>query len=155
MGDRIRPGMTGEDGGAIGWRNVLGPAAGGAATSLATPAIVAQTLETLTVNAYGGEFQDVFLPTVVRPFERKFGACVIYDDAGTASEDYACIRASRSAPGFDVAAELTSPEIILGARENLLERITEREVPNLHHVWAKSREIIPDRGIVHSYQTPR
>ncbi|WP_426958661.1 extracellular solute-binding protein [Muricoccus radiodurans] len=124
----------------------------GAAAGLAAPPIVAQTPDTLTVNAYGGEFQDVFLPTVVRPFEQKFGVRVIYDDAGTAAEDYARIRASRGAPGFDVAAELTPPEIILGARERLLEPLTEREVPNLRHVWAKSKEIIPANGIVHTYQ---
>lgn len=123
-----------------------------AATVLAAPPLVAQTPETVVVNAYGGEFQDVFLSTVVRPFEQKFGVRVTYDDAGTASEDYARIRASRGAPGFDVAAELTPPEIILGARERLLEPITEREVPNLRHVWSKSRDVIPNTGIVHTYQ---
>jgi len=124
----------------------------GAAALLPAPAIVAQTPDTLIVNAYGGEFQDIFLSTVVQPFERKFGVRVTYDDAGTASEDYARIRASRGAPGFDVAAELTPPEILLGAREKLLEPVTEKEVPNLRHVWKRSHEIIPAVGIVHSYQ---
>lgn len=108
--------------------------------------------ETLVVNAYGGEFQEVFLKTVVRPFEKKFSVKVVYDDAGTSSEDYARIRASRGAPGFDVAAELTPPEIALGAKEKLLDPITEKEVPNLRYAWKKSREIIPPHGIVHTYQ---
>lgn len=95
---------------------------GGAAFALAAPPLVAQTPDTLVINAYGGEFQDVFMPTVVRPFEQKFGVRVTYDDAGTASEDYARIRASRGAPGFDVAAELTPPEIILGARNTCWSR---------------------------------
>ena len=111
----------------------------------------AQT-DTLVVNAYGGEFQDAFMKTVIRPFEKKFGVKVVYDDAGTSAEDYSRIRASRGAPGFDVAAELTPPEIILGAKEKLLDPITEKEVPNLRHVWKKSREIIPAFGIVHTYQ---
>jgi putative spermidine/putrescine transport system substrate-binding protein len=125
----------------------------GAAAALATPGIVlAQSGEQLVVNAYGGEFQEVFIKTTVEPFEKKFGVKVIYDDAGSAAEDYAKIRASRGAPGFDVAAELTPPEIFLGARERLLEPLTEREVPNLRHVWAKSRSIIPNAGLVHTYQ---
>lgn len=124
-----------------------------AGVALATPHIVlAQTPEQLVVNAYGGEFQEVFIRTTVEPFEKKFGVKVIYDDAGSAAEDYAKIRASRGAPGFDVAAELTPPEIFLGARERLLEPVTEREVPNLRFVWDKSRTIIPNTGIVHTYQ---
>ena len=114
--------------------------------------ISARAAETLVVNAYGGEFQDIFLKTTVAPFEKKFGVKVTYDDAGSASEDYAKIRATRGAPGFDVAAELTPPEIILGAKEKLLEPITEKEVPNLKHVWKKSLEVIPAVGIVHTYQ---
>lgn len=124
-----------------------------AAASWGAPAIIpARASDTLVVNAYGGEFQDIFMATTIRPFEKKFGVKVVYDDAGSASEDYAKIRASRGAPGFDVAAELTPPEIILGAKEKLLEPLTEREVPNLKFVWKKSKEIIPATGIVHTYQ---
>jgi putative spermidine/putrescine transport system substrate-binding protein len=129
---------------------LLGTAAAG--LGLAAPPLVAQTPETLTVNAYGGEFQPIFEETVLRPFEQKFGVQITYDNAGTASEDYARIRASRGAPGFDVAAELTPPEILLGARERLLEPVTESSVPNLRHVWSRSRDMIPPVGIVHSYQ---
>src|SRR6185503_3977064 len=121
--------------------------------SFASPFVIsARAAETLIVNAYGGEFQDIFLKTTVQPFEKKFGVKITYDDAGSASEDYAKIRATRGAPGFDVAAELTPPEIILGAKEKLLEPITEKEVPNLKHVWKKSLEVIPAVGIVHTYQ---
>lgn len=125
----------------------------GTAALLATPSIIlAQASDQLVVNAYGGEFQDVFLATTVQPFEKKFGVKVVYDDAGSAAEDYAKIRATRGTPGFDVAAELTPPEIFLGAREKLLEPVTEREIPNLAKVWDKSRTIIPANGIVHTYQ---
>jgi len=135
-------------------RHVLkGTTAFAAAGTIGAPFIqTARAADSVVVNAYGGEFQDAFMKTVVEPFQKKFGVQVVYDDAGTASEDYARIRAARGAPGFDVAAELTPPEIILGAKENLLERITEKEVPNLKSVWKKSLEVIPPNGIVHTYQ---
>ena len=127
--------------------------AAAASASLGAPFVIsARAAETLVVNAYGGEFQEIFMKTTVAPFEKKFGVKITYDDAGSASEDYAKIRATRGAPGFDVAAELTPPEIILGAKEKLLEPITEKEVPNLKHVWKKSLEVIPNAGIVHTYQ---
>jgi putative spermidine/putrescine transport system substrate-binding protein len=133
-------------------RFLKGAAATVAAGITGAPWIGARAADTLVVNAYGGEFQDVFIKTTVQPFEKKFGVTITYDDSGTAAEDYAKIRASRGAPGFDVAAELTPPEIILGAKEKLLEKITEKEVPNLKHVFRKSLEIIPPHGIVHTYQ---
>ena len=127
--------------------------AAAASASLGAPFVIsARAAETLVVNAYGGEFQEIFMKTTVAPFEKKFGVKITYDDAGSASEDYAKIRATRGAPGFDVAAELTPPEIILGAKEKLLEPITEKEVPNLKNVWKKSLEVIPNAGIVHTYQ---
>jgi putative spermidine/putrescine transport system substrate-binding protein len=132
---------------------IKGASAGAIAGAFGGPFVIsARAAETLVVNAYGGEFQDVFMKTTVEPFEKKFGVKVIYDDAGSASEDYAKIRASRGAPGFDVAAELTPPEIILGQKEKLLEPLTEREIPNLKHVWKKSLDVIPNTGIVHTYQ---
>lgn len=134
-------------------RRFLRRAGLGASTALAAPAVIpALAADQLVVNAYGGEFQDIFLKTTVAPFEKKFGVKVVYDDAGSAVEDYAKIRASRGAPGFDVAAELTPPEIILGGKEKLLEPLTEKEIPNLKHVWEKSKQIIPAFGIVHTYQ---
>ncbi|NJO54942.1 MAG: hypothetical protein HC829_09025 [Bacteroidales bacterium] len=73
----------------------------GTAGALAAPNLaLAQSGEQLVVNAYGGEFQDIFLKTTVAPFEKKFGVKVVYDDAGSASEDYAKIRASRGVAGI-------------------------------------------------------
>ena len=120
---------------------------------LAAPAVVtSKSSDALVVNAYGGEFREVLLATVVRPFERKFGVQVNYDGTGGAYEDYARIRAAHGYPGFDVANELTPAEIVAGAGEGLLEPITEKDVPNLRHVWPRSVEIVPDYGVVHSYQ---
>lgn len=131
-------------------RTVLG---GAALAPLAAPSIIpALAADTLVVTAYGGEYQDVFMPTVVAPFEKRFGVKVTYDLSGGAAQTYAKIRASRGAPGFDVAAELTPPEAILGAKDKLLEPVTEREVPNLKHQWTKSNTVIPPVGIVPYYQ---
>jgi len=121
--------------------------------TLAAPFVItARAADTLVVTAYGGEYQDVFVPAVVEPFEKKFGVKVTYDLSGGASQTYAKIRAARGAPGFDVAAELTAPEAILGAKDKLLEPVTEREVPNLKYVWDKSKTAIPPVGIVPYYQ---
>ena len=134
-------------------RKVLEIGVAAAVGSLAKPFIIpALAADTLTVNGYGGEYQDVFLKTTVQPFEQKFGCKIIYDNTGSAAENYAKIRAGRGAPGFDVAGELTPPEIIIGAREKLLEPVTEQLVPNLKYVWQKSRDIIPPFGVAHTYQ---
>ncbi|HYZ64143.1 MAG TPA: extracellular solute-binding protein, partial [Acetobacteraceae bacterium] len=126
---------------------------GAASVPLAMPFVIpALAADTLVVTAYGGEYQDVFVPTVVTPFEKKFGVKVTYDLSGGAAQTYAKIRASHGAPGFDVAAELTPPEAILGAKDKLLEPVTEREVPNLKYQWEKGRSAIPPVGIVPCYQ---
>lgn len=121
-------------------------------TAVASPAIIpALAAETLIVNTQGGEYQEIVERTVLRPFEKKFGVQVVNDPVGTAAQDYAKIRASRGAPGFDVAHNLTPPEVILGAKEKLLEPVSEREVPNLKHVWDKAGAVIPPHGVAHTY----
>src|SRR6266508_2433190 len=109
------------------------------ALALSAPYIItARSQETLIVNTQGGEYQELVERVVIRPFEKKFGVKVIHDATGTASQDYAKIRASRGSPGFDVAGILTPPEVILGMKEGFLEKLTEREVPNLRYVWDKA-----------------
>ena len=95
---------------------------GAAALAAAPYVITARSQETLIVNTQGGEYQELVERVVIRPFEKKFGVKVIHDATGTASQDYAKIRASRGAPGFDVAGLLTPPEVILGVKEGLLEK---------------------------------
>jgi putative spermidine/putrescine transport system substrate-binding protein len=129
-------------------RSVLG---GAAATVLAAPWIGAKAAEILTVAAYGGEYRDIFLKTVIEPFEKKFSVKVTYDDSGGV-DPYPRIRASRGAPGFDVAAEMVPATVILGGREKLLEPITEREVPNVKYLWTGSGKLMPNTGIAQNYQ---
>src|SRR5207248_5411457 len=121
--------------------------------ALAPYVITARAQETLIVNTQGGEYQELVERVVMRPFEKKYGVRVIHDPTGTASQDYAKIRASRGAPGFDVAGLLTPPEVILGVKEGLLEKLTEREVPNLKHLWDKTWQVIPGgSGAPHTLQ---
>jgi len=68
-------------------RNIL---AGGVAT-IFMPAIIARASDTLTVNSQGGEYQELFERTVIRPFEQKFGVKVTHDPTGLPSQDYAKI----------------------------------------------------------------
>ncbi len=138
----------------IGRRTLMRQAAGAGAAVLAAPYVVsAQTPETLIVNTQGGEYQELVEKVVIAPFERKFGVKVTHDATGTASQDYAKIRAARGAPGFDVAGLLTPPEVILGHKENLIEKLTEREVPNLKYLWDKSWSVIPPgSGAPHTLQ---
>src|SRR5512132_2602491 len=111
------------------------------AAGLAAPYVWAQrTEETLVVNSFGGEYQEIIEKAVIQPFEKKFGVKVVHDATGTSAQDFAKIRASRGAPGFDVAAALSPPEVILGAKEGLLEKITDKEVPNLKFTWEKARQ---------------
>ena len=129
-------------------RQALAAALAAAAAASARPARAA---DTLTVTGYGGEYRDIFIQTVIEPFEKKFSVQVRYDDSGPV-DPYPRVRATRGAPGFDVVGETVPPMIILGAKEKLYETLTEAQVPNLKHAFAKSATIIPPNGIVQTYQ---
>ncbi len=127
----------------------------GGAVALASsigPWPIARAADTLTVAAYGGEFEDIFRRTVMDPFEKKFSCKIIYDNSNSQTQMYAKVRAGRGTANFDIAAEMAAGQIILGAKEKLFEEITEKQVPNLKYVWDVSRKIIPPYGIVQNYQ---
>ena len=149
----MRKNKTNDKAKAVTRRKLLKTAAGGAA-AFATigPWPIARAAEELVVNFYGGEVGEIFKRTTVKPFEKKFGVKVIYDNVGSASQDYAKIRASKGDPGFDVAAGLTVPEIILGSKEGLLEKISESNVPNVKYMWEISKSSVPPYGIVQTLQ---
>ena len=122
-----------------------------ASVVLAAPPIIARAADTLTIAAYGGEYRDIAMRTLIEPFEKKFSVKVIYDDSGGV-DPYPRIRAGRGTPGFDVAAEMVPATIILGTREKLLEPITEKEVPNIKYLSSANAKLIPPNGIVQNYQ---
>jgi putative spermidine/putrescine transport system substrate-binding protein len=134
-------------------REFIRRASAAAVAGLAAPYVWSQrTEETLVVNSFGGEYQELFEKAIIQPFEKKFGVKVVHDATGTSSQDYAKIRASRGAPGFDVAAALSPPEVVLGAKEGLLEKITEKEVPNIRFTWEKARQALPPNAVMHTLQ---
>ena len=51
-----------------------------------------------------------------------------------------------------MAAALSPPEVILGAKEGLLEKITDKEVPNLKFTWEKARQTLPPVTAIHTLQ---
>jgi putative spermidine/putrescine transport system substrate-binding protein len=129
-------------------RQTMGAVAAAATAGLGRRARAA---DTLTVTAYGGEYRDIFIKTVIEPFEKKFSVQVIYDES-SGVDPYPKVRASHGSPGFDVVGETTAPVIILGAKEKLFEPVTEKEVPNLKYAFQKSGQVIPPYGIVQTYQ---
>lgn len=105
----------------------------------------------LVVNAYGGEYQDIFERVIQQPFEEEFGAEITYDPSGSGAEDYARIRASGGEPGWDIAV-VTAQEPGQGANEGLLLEITEERVPNLQHLYQVTRDIVGSYGVPHEIQ---
>jgi putative spermidine/putrescine transport system substrate-binding protein len=136
-----------------GRREFIRRASAAAIAGIGAPYVIAQrTDETLVVNSFGGEYQELFEKAIIQPFEKKFSVKVVHDTTGTSAQDYAKIRASKGSPGFDVAAALSPPEVLLGAKEGLLEKITDKEVPNLRFTWEKARQSLPPNGVIHTLQ---
>ena len=134
-------------------RQVLKGAAATAAFAAGMgPSIVSGASDELIISAYGGEFEKIYKKTIVEPFEKKFGVKVTYDPAGSSSQKYARIRATKGNPGFDVAAEQAPEDILLGQREGLILPITESDVPENAKIFARARNVIPPYGVMHSLQ---
>jgi putative spermidine/putrescine transport system substrate-binding protein len=113
--------------------------------------VVAASAQTLVVNGYGAEYEEIILRTIIRPFEQRFGARVTYDVNGSASQDYARIRATRGAPGYDVVV-MTAAESIRGCDERLLERLTPERVPNMRRLLPAVQGSVGECGAVHEVQ---
>src|ERR1700744_6431347 len=109
-------------------RSVLTSAGAAATIGSFGTARRASAADTVVVTGYGGEYRDIYLDTVIRPFEKKFSVQVVYDDGGPV-DPYPRVRATHGSPGFDVLGETSIPTIILGAKEKLFEPITEAQVP--------------------------
>ena len=59
-----------------------------AVAGLGAPYIWAQgkTDDTLVVNSFGGEYQELVEKAVIQPFEKKFGVKVVHDTTGTRAD---------------------------------------------------------------------
>lgn len=119
--------------------------------ALALAALGLASAQQLIVNSYGGEYEGLIRETIIEPFEAEYGVTIVYDAVGSASEDYARIRATRGNPGFDVVV-MTAPESLQGCREGFLLEMTEENVPNLATLNAAVRESVGPCGAVHELQ---
>ncbi|WP_421951687.1 ABC transporter substrate-binding protein [Pelagibacterium sp.] len=109
------------------------------------------TAQELIVNSYGGPYADIIQERIIKPFEEETGIRVIYDAVGTASEDYAKIKATRGNPGFDVNV-MTATQSLDGCRDGFLEVLTEDNVPNLAYLDPAVRDLAGDCAAVHELQ---
>lgn len=107
--------------------------------------------ETLVLNSYGGPYEAIIRGRIIEPFEDKFGIDVIYDAVGSASQDYAKIKATNGRPGFDVVV-MTASQSLEGCKEGLLEQFSTETVPNLAHLSPAIAGVAGSCGAVHEVQ---
>ncbi|MBB4403039.1 MULTISPECIES: ABC transporter substrate-binding protein [Rhizobium/Agrobacterium group] len=107
--------------------------------------------EQLIVNSYGGPYEDIIRSRIIEPFEKEFNVKVIYDAVGSASQDYAKIKATRGRPGFDVVI-MTASQSLDGCRDNLLEKFSPQTVPNIAKLNPEISAIAGACGAVHEVQ---
>ncbi|RAH97265.1 ABC transporter substrate-binding protein [Acuticoccus sediminis] len=85
--------------------------------------------QTLTINSFGGAYEEAHKRCIISPFEEETGATVNIVTAYSA-DAFAQLRAQAAAPQFDVI-HFSGGQEIVGAKEGLLDPITETAVPNL------------------------
>ncbi|MFA1621255.1 ABC transporter substrate-binding protein [Rhizobium mongolense] len=122
------------------------------ATALVSLALAPSgSAETLVVNSYGGPYEKIIRERIIEPFEVKFGIDVLYDAVGSASQDYAKIKATGGRPGFDVVV-MTASQSLDGCKEGLLEKFTPETVPNLVRLSPAIAAVAGPCGAVHEVQ---
>lgn len=107
--------------------------------------------EQLIVNSYGGPYEAIITERIIKPFEDRTGITVVYDPVGSASQDYAKIKATKGRPGFDVAV-MTASQSLDGCRDGLLEKFTTDTVPNLAKLNPAVSRMAGECGAVHEVQ---
>jgi putative spermidine/putrescine transport system substrate-binding protein len=107
--------------------------------------------ETLIVNSYGGPYQAIINDRIIRPFEEKYGVNVVYDAAGSASQDYAKIKATKGRPGFDVVT-MTASQSLQGCEDRVLQPLNAKNIPNLAFLDEGVRRIAGPCGAVYEVQ---
>ncbi len=107
--------------------------------------------ETLVVNSYGGPYEAIIRQAIIEPFERKTGVDVVYDAVGSASQDYAKIKATNGHPGFDVVV-MTASQSLQGCRDGVLDKLDGSAIPNLAALNASLQDAAGPCGAVHEVQ---
>ncbi len=84
--------------------------------------------KTLTINSFGGAYEEAHRACIITPFEEATGATVQVVTAYSA-DAFAQLRAQAAAPQFDVI-HFSGGQEIVGATEGLLSPIDEAALPN-------------------------
>ena len=105
---------------------------GVSALSLMASAAVAQE-KTLTINSFGGAYEEAHRACIITPFEQETGAKVEIVTAYSA-DAFAQVRAQKDAPQFDII-HFSGGQEIVAASEGLLAPIDAAKVPNLANVY--------------------
>ncbi|GIL00920.1 MAG: ABC transporter substrate-binding protein [Alphaproteobacteria bacterium] len=108
------------------FRLLLSAAAFGA---IAAPALAAE----ITINSFGGAYEEAHRKCVIDPFEAATGAKVNIVTAYSA-DAFAQLRAQKDAPQYDVI-HFSGGQEIVGAKEGLLLPMTPQMVPNLADLY--------------------
>jgi putative spermidine/putrescine transport system substrate-binding protein len=111
----------------------------------------ASRADTLVVNSYGGPYEDIIRTAIIEPFEERTGINVVYDAVGSASQDYAKIKATRGRPGFDVAV-MTASQSLQGCQDGVLEKLDVKQIPNLTALSPRLAQTAGECGAVHEVQ---
>ncbi|CCM79470.1 ABC transporter substrate-binding protein [Rhizobium mesoamericanum] len=107
--------------------------------------------ETLVVNSYGGPYEAIIRKTIIEPFEARTGIDVIYDAVGSASQDYAKIKATKGRPGFDVVV-MTASQSLQGCQDGVLAKLDATSIPNLSRLSQRISATAGPCGAVHEVQ---
>ena len=121
------------------------------AFTIAAVAAAPADAETLVVNSYGGPYEEIIRKAIIEPFEARTGIDVVYDAVGSASQDYAKIKATRGRPGFDVAV-MTASQSLQGCQDGVLDRLDDKVIPNLARLAPKISATAGPCGAVHEVQ---
>lgn len=100
-----------------------------ATAAFAAPALAAE----ITINSFGGAYEEAHRKCVIDPFEAETGAKVNIVTAYSA-DAFAQLRAQKSAPQFDVI-HFSGGQEIVAASEDLLTPMTPEMVPNLADLY--------------------
>ncbi|WP_457587681.1 ABC transporter substrate-binding protein [Ensifer canadensis] len=121
--------------------------------SLALPYIVrAQSVSgQITILTYAGIFQDAYMETVIRPFQKAFpDVKVNYTTAATSAKMLGDVRAQKDNPQIDVALFDSSLSMI-GNEEGVFERFDTSVVPALGELFPEARDYADGYGPAITY----
>jgi len=100
----------------------------GASTLALSAAVATAQDKTLTINSFGGAYEEAHKECVIAPFEQETGATVQIVTAYSA-DAFAQLRAQKDAPQFDVI-NFSGGQEIVGAAEGLLAPIDVAKLSN-------------------------